>query len=100
MSPEEVKKLADTFSEKVFIRRNDSFLTSDPKEIEEFKKFLASREKYDVVIDALNIMFRVRNLPHKEKILNVGCQYVMQLIQSQITEVASVYQFHLYFGTI
>ena len=68
----EMDELADTFSKKVFIRNNDAFINSDPEEVGNFKAFLASRPKYDVVVDAMNVLFRKRNSTFAEKDWIVG----------------------------
>lgn len=52
----EFKELSDKFLQKVLLRDN-VFLKSTPEEIEKFENFLLQSQKFDIVIDGLNVAY-------------------------------------------
>lgn len=64
LSPEEFKDLKKVFFQNVIIGE-DVFLKSNPNELESFKTFLKGMDKYDVVVDGLNVAYRAGANPPK-----------------------------------
>lgn len=54
----EFEQLSSTFLKKVLIRE-DIFLKSNPRELNEYTKFLDKTRPYDCVIDGLNVSFSI-----------------------------------------
>lgn len=57
LSVEEFEDLKKVFFQNVIIGK-DVFLKTNPNELESFKTFLIGMDKYDVVLDGLNIAYR------------------------------------------
>eukprot|EP00094_Tigriopus_californicus_P007020 TCALIF_06759-PA protein Name:"Similar to Mrpp3 Mitochondrial ribonuclease P protein 3 (Rattus norvegicus)" AED:0.04 eAED:0.04 QI:417/1/0.8/1/1/1/5/0/436 len=56
LTPKEHEQLKSAVTNKV-LKKSDAFQISDPKEMNQFQKFLSSAAEYDIVLDGLNIAF-------------------------------------------
>ncbi|KAL3874712.1 hypothetical protein ACJMK2_037687 [Sinanodonta woodiana] len=68
ISSEEFEQLRDEALKRVLIQ-DDIYLTTVPKEFDEFKKFIAKNAPFDYVIDALNTMYKLSTFRSNEKVL-------------------------------
>ncbi|KPI92626.1 Mitochondrial ribonuclease P protein 3 [Papilio xuthus] len=66
ISNEEFKLLQNDIKNKLIVG-SDLFLKTSPKELSAFIKFVDATAPYDVVLDALNIAYAVRNGSHIQK---------------------------------
>ena len=72
LTKKEFKELRDVFLDST-LHEGDSLYWSKPEEVERFKKFLQEHNKFDVVIDSLNVVYATRHnsgLP-KYKVVNI-----------------------------
>lgn len=58
MSPEEFENLKEEFFKNVVIGKN-VFSKSTPEEVKRFKDFIEKQDKFDVVVDGLNVAYLV-----------------------------------------
>ncbi|KAK3600908.1 hypothetical protein CHS0354_013285 [Potamilus streckersoni] len=68
ISSEKFEQLRDETLKRMLIQ-DDIYLTTVPKEFNEFKKFIAKNAPFDYVIDALNIMYKLSTFRSNERVL-------------------------------
>lgn len=56
LTDEEFEDLKNKLFEKVIVGKN-VFIKTNPEELEIFKTFISMKEKYDVILDGLNVAF-------------------------------------------